>query len=67
MSQGIIVGLVGIVFLLMWVTLLLDSIHQEILAIMKSLSSASVSTPNPKKLKDSKDIADSENDEEDAS
>ena len=63
MNQGVIIGLVGIVFLLMWVALLVNSIHQEISAIRKLLSS----TPTPSRTiseesKNSKDIGDTKND-----
>jgi len=62
-NQGVIIGLVGIVFLLMWVALLVNSIHQEISAIRKLLSS----TPTPSRTiseesKNSKDIGDTKND-----
>ena len=69
MNQGIIIGLVGIVFLLMWVALLVNSIHQEISAIRKLLSSTplSPSRPIPKESKNSKDIGDTKNDIEDSS
>lgn len=56
MTQGIIVGLIGIVFLLMWVALNLSSIHQEISAIRKLLSSGTGSndTENSKHVGNTK-------------
>lgn len=63
LEQGLIIGLVGVIFLLMWVALLVNSIHHEITAITKSLSPTS---SQPKELKDNIDIGDTKNDIEDS-
>jgi hypothetical protein len=55
--QGIIVGMVGIVLFLIWITFYLSDIHEDMSEIRKLLSSAPIS----KKLKTSQDIGDKEN------
>jgi hypothetical protein len=63
LNEGVIIGLVGIVFLLMWMALLINSIHREISAIRKLLSSTlTLSKTISKESKNSKDIRDSKND-----
>jgi hypothetical protein len=63
LNEGVIIGLVGIVFLLMWMALLINSIHREISAIRKLLSSTlTLSRTISEESKNSKDIRDSKND-----
>jgi len=43
MNQAILIASIGIIFLLLWITLYLSKIHEEISKIRKLLSSTPVS------------------------
>ena len=58
MNQAIIIASIGVVIFLMWITLYLSDIHEEISEIRKLLSS----TPIAQKSKSSKNIGNSQND-----
>ena len=57
MTQGILVALIAIILFLLWITLYVSGISEEISEIRKLLSSTSVSD----ELKNSKNIRDKEN------
>lgn len=58
MTQGILVALIAIILFLLWITLYVSEISEEISKIRKLLSSMPVSN----ELKNSKSIGDKEND-----